>query len=88
MKRNYSKQQNYCVSLLRKTSKTYYNKLNKKKITDNKTSWTTVKPLLSHKARSNEKTNLIENDMIKSLTLILRLIVIPSFLPSLVIKLI
>ena len=35
-KKKYSKQRNYCVSLLRKTKKNYYNNLNEKKITATK----------------------------------------------------
>ena len=53
----YSKQRNYCVSLLRKTKKNYCNNLNEKKITDNKTFWKTVKPFLSDKTPSDEKNN-------------------------------
>ena len=41
-KRKYSKQRNYCVSLLRKTKKNYCNNLNEKKIRDNKNFWKTV----------------------------------------------
>ena len=63
-KRKYSKQRNYCVSLLRKTKKNYYNNLNEKKITDNKTLWKTVKPFLSDKTPSDEKITLIEKDKI------------------------
>ena len=63
-KRKYSKQRNYCVSLLRKTKKNYYNNLNEKKITDNKTFWKTVKPFLLEKPPSDEKITLIENDKI------------------------
>ena len=56
-KRKYFKQQNYCVSLLRKTKKNYYKNFNEKKITDNKTFWKTVKTFLSHKTPSDEKNN-------------------------------
>ena len=63
-KRKYSKQRNYCVSLLRKTKKNYYNNLNEKKITDNKTFWKTVKPFLSDKTPSDEMVALIEKDKI------------------------
>ena len=63
-KRKYSKQRNYCVSLLRKTKKNYYNNLNEKKITDNKTFWKTVKPFLSDKTPSDENITLIEKDKI------------------------
>ena len=59
-KRNYAKQRNYCISLLRKTEKNYYNNLNEKKITDNKTFWKRVKPFLSDKTPSDEKRTLIE----------------------------
>ena len=63
-KRKYSKQWNYCVSLLRKTKKHYYSNLNEKKITDHKTFWKTVKPFLSDKTPFDEKITLIENDKI------------------------
>ena len=63
-KRKYSKQRNYCVSLLRKTKNNYYNNLNEKKTTGNKTSWKTVKPFLSDKTPSDEKITLIEKDKI------------------------
>ena len=63
-KRKYSKQRNCCVSLSGKTKKNYYNNLNEKKITDNKTFWKTVKPFLSDKTPSDEKINLIQKDKI------------------------
>ena len=56
-KRKYSKQRNYCVSLLKKSKKNYCNNLNEKKITDNKTFWKTVKPFLLDKTPSDEKNN-------------------------------
>ena len=62
-KRKYSQQQNYCVSLLRKTKKNYYSDLNEKKITD-KTFWKTVKLFLSDKTPSDEKITLTEKDKI------------------------
>ena len=63
-KRKYSKQRNYCVSLLRKTKKNYYSNLNEKEIKDNKTFWKTVKPFFSDKTPSDEKITLIEKDEI------------------------
>ena len=63
-KGKYSKQRNYCISLLRKTKKNYYSNLNEKKITDNKTFWKAVKPFLSNKTPSNEKITLTEKDKI------------------------
>ena len=54
-KRKYTKQQNYCVSLLRKFKREYYNNLDVKNITDNKTFWKTIKPFLSDKVTSTQK---------------------------------
>ena len=44
-KRNYTKQRNHCVSLLRKVKNEYYSNLNKKDVTDNKMVWKIVKPI-------------------------------------------
>ena len=59
-KREYNKQRNYCVSLLRKTKTNYYANSNEKDLTDNKQFWQTVKPLLSDKIKSSEKITLVE----------------------------
>ena len=40
----YNTQRNYCVSLVRKAKKSYYNNLDHKKIEGNKTFWKTIKP--------------------------------------------
>ena len=63
-KRFYTKQRNFCVSLLRKTKKKRYANLNHKDIADNKQIWRTVKPLLSDKSKSNEKITLVEDNRI------------------------
>ena len=63
-KTNYVKQQNHCVSLLRKTKSEYYSNLDEKSICDSKTFWKIVKPMLSMKIKSNERICLIENDEI------------------------
>ena len=63
-KRRYSKQRNYCVSLLRKSKSEYFGKLNQKKISDNKTCWKTIKPFLSDKITSTQKITLIDNEKI------------------------
>ena len=62
-KREFSKQRNYCVSLVRKSKKLYSN-LDEKDVTDNKTFWKTIKPFLSDKIVSREKITLIEEDEI------------------------
>ena len=59
----FRKQRKLCVSLLRKSKKDYFSKLNEKQITDNKRFWKTVKPFLSNKVQSSERINLTdEND--------------------------
>ena len=60
----YNQQPNFCVKLFRKEKKTFYNKLDTKKVTDNKLFWKTVKPFLSDKGSSKEKITLSENDQI------------------------
>ena len=63
-KREFSKQKNDCVSLVRKSKELYYSNLGEKKVTDNKTFWETIEPFLSDKVVSGEKVNLIEDDEI------------------------
>ena len=66
-RRNYSKQRNLCVALLRKSKREYFGNLDEKKVCDNEKFWSVVKPLLSNKVVSNEKLTLIENnDIIKN----------------------
>ena len=62
----YTKQINYCVSLLRKIKTQYYSNLDEKNFTDNKAFWKTVKTFLSDKITSKEKINLIEEAEIVS----------------------
>ena len=65
-KKRYTSQRNYCVSLLKKTMKNYYNSLNEKDVSDNNTFWKTVKHFLSDKIVSKEQTLFVENDEIIS----------------------
>ena len=62
-KKRYTSPRNYCVLLLKKTAKDYYNSLNEKDVSD-KTFWKTVKPFLSNKIVSKEQILLVENDEI------------------------
>ena len=62
----YKKQRNYCVNLVKKEKKKYYDKLNINNITSNKTFWNTMKPFFSDKCKSNNKITLIEGDTIIS----------------------
>ena len=63
-KSNYKKQRNYCVNLLRKSTKEYYETLDLNKIIDNKLFWKTMKPFFSEKCRSNKITTLIDGENI------------------------
>ena len=56
-KSRYTKQRNYCVSLLRKTKTQYYSNLDEKNVTDNKAFWKIIKPFLSDKITSKEIEN-------------------------------
>ena len=60
----YKTQRNKCVSLLRKTKKSYFSNLRPGDICDNKKFWKTVKPLFTEKAVSTDSITLIENDVI------------------------
>ena len=62
----FKKQRNYCVNLLKKEKKAYYNNLDMKLVLDNKLFWKTVKPLFSDKNKLNNKIVLIEGDDIIS----------------------
>ena len=63
---SYTKQRNWCVSLLRKEKKEYFANLNEKDIIDNKKFWQTVKPFLSEKLKSREKITLVEKEELVS----------------------
>ena len=62
--KNYNKQRNYCVTLLRKVKKEYYDSQDEKHVTDNKTFWKTVKPFLSDKTVNSPKITLVEKNEI------------------------
>ena len=55
---SYKRQRNFCVSLLKKEKKKYYNNLDIKIFQDNKKFWKTIKPLFSDK-QHNPKINIV-----------------------------
>ena len=57
---NYKKQRNFCVTLLRRTKKEYFQNLNVKDLSDNKTFWKTIKPYFSKKGLNSNKMLLKE----------------------------
>ena len=60
----YNRQRNYCVSLLQKSKKGYYENLNIKNITDNKLFWKSVKPLLSDKSCIGDRISISQKSEI------------------------
>ena len=56
----YKKTKKYCLSLLRKTKKVYFEKLNIKEIGDNKTLWKTFRSYFSDKDNKSSKITLVE----------------------------
>ena len=60
-KQRFRKQRNLCVSLLRKTKRSYYSNLNEKNVIDNRKFWKTVKPMLSNKFLNNKKITLVDD---------------------------
>ena len=61
-RKNYNKQRNYCVTLLKKVKKEYYDSLVEKHVTNNKTFWKTVKPFLSDKTVNSPRITLVEKN--------------------------
>ena len=65
-KENYTKYRNYCVNLVRREKKNYYENIDQKRLLDNKTFGEVTKPLFSEKSKSNKKIIFLENDNIIS----------------------
>ena len=62
----YNYERNICVSLIRKSKRSYFENLNVKLIKDNKKFCENVSPLFSNKVKSKERVTLIENENIIS----------------------
>ena len=60
----YKRQSNYCVKLLKRSKKDFYNNLNVKIITDNKHFWKTIKSNFTDKILKDEKIVLVEDDKV------------------------
>ena len=58
----YNYQRNICVSLLRKSKRSYFENLNVKLVRDNKHFWKNIAPLFSNKIKSKDRITLIENE--------------------------
>ena len=63
-RKNYNKQRNYCATLLRNVKKEFYDSLDEKHVTDNKTFRKTVKLFFSDKTINFPKITLVEKNEI------------------------
>ena len=62
----YNRHRNFCVSLLKKEKKKYYNNLDMKIFDDNKKFWQKIKPLFSDKSNLKRSITLVENGLVIS----------------------
>ena len=61
---SYKKQRNFCLKLLRQTKEKYFNNINIKRVSDNKTFWKSVKPFFSNKGLNSNNILLVEGNEI------------------------
>ena len=66
----YKERRNYCLTLLRKTEKTYWTEPNIKEIGDNKTFWKIVQPYFSDKDSKSSKIEKFRNWKLKLKTIL------------------
>ena len=59
-KKVYNTQRNYCLVLVRKAKKDYYNNLDHENVTDNITFWKFIRP---EKSLTHNKITLVEQDL-------------------------
>ena len=60
----YKKHRNFCVSLLKKEKKKYYNNLDLKVIEDNKKFWKSIKPLFTGKSKLKTNITIVDNEKV------------------------
>ena len=65
-KQLYKRQRNYCVSLLRKEKRNYYNKLDLRIFESSRKFWQKVRPLFSDKQKSISNISILENNIVIS----------------------
>ena len=59
---SYKKQHKFCVNLLRKTKKEYFENINVKDTNNNKKFWKKIKPFFSNKGLNTNKLMIIEKN--------------------------
>ena len=57
----FKKQKNYCSRLYKKERKKYFESLNPRRISDNKSFWKNIQPFFSEKRKISNKITLVEN---------------------------
>ena len=57
----FKKQKNYCSRLYKKERKKYFESLNSRSISDNKSFWKNIQPFFSEKRTISNEINLVEN---------------------------
>ena len=60
-RKEYKKQRNFCVNLLKKAKKDHFTNLDVNSVLDNRKFWQNVKPLFSNKVKAKTTIKLIEN---------------------------
>ena len=60
--KNYKKQRDFCVKLLRQTKEKFFSDINVKSISDNKNFWKTIKPFFSNKGLNTNSMMLVEDN--------------------------
>ena len=63
-KKAYNTQRKYCLRLVRKAKKDYYNNLDHENVSENKTFWKSIKHFFSEKGSTQNKITLVEQDLI------------------------
>ena len=61
-RKEYKKQRNFCVNVLKRAKKEHFANLDTNSISDNKNFWQNVKPLFSNKFKGKTTIKLVEND--------------------------
>ena len=61
-RKEYKKQRNFCVNLLKRAKKEYFANLDRNSLSDNRKFWQIVKPLFSNKVKGKTTIKLVEND--------------------------
>ena len=61
---SHKKQSNFCRKFLRQTKEKYFNNINAKKVSDNKSFWKSVKPFFSNKGLNSNNILLVGYEIV------------------------